>query len=972
MIDLEQTRLPIGAIVRMIEARLAEEIGDQYVSGKSDTVAAIYEEFDVAFQQRPDYRLWRAALVPYFSFNKPLLAGRPSWLSATWSDWSAAAWQCMKSTDPLVIWSVIGLAPELIVERGRFARSAEHHPIWAFIDVLQRRLTYELEPLPQCPASCAMAAVAFLTRHQNIHYKAGRRFDLQGCAEFFRTIESWLAIVDQCWKPGQRLDTTAIQLERAGVGRLRAAHDTHEFSTLAEMLGVFRPILSQTVTQLNPLSEELLTYAYNYALTAWLTARSRRIDETLFQQRRGRNGGYRGQQKIMRAFEEEFDCHLKLTNAARDAGEYLEAARGLYLLYRLIPDRFLDLPKVRDELGKRSGTVRYLKEAGFEIDPRFASNKESNWIQTSTQQNAKAMIDRWRAMQQARTAANARAKLNSANDVSELRPEASPSDTGFMLRVQRDQSNCREWKAVFAEVKPPSHESPAGFLLTVMKSLADCGAEARPETLRAAFSLALKYGYVRSAGKILMRAIHDGDFQLSRTHLLDFVHNVKRCTQLDPFGIRRDRLLEWQTFILEGCKYLQRERGQEWMDASDRLWIHETVINRSHTHHRSLKFENAARLYEKSYGSYDVEELREFYDNQVNFGMRTMGVVNVPQVSEYCRKFEMSALGAPVAISLMAMGDVISIIGIGSDKQSIIYRDLEVPELASDIETALSGAEFWFKFSGVEPVWPRSIRALAAEIRAIGKACDPRARVVFVSMDSDLAQLPWQHLMLQGGDEGWLVSVVPSLSALTMRVAAVPMPGLELILSEEPCEEIAQIVEVIRNSTRLLSFERSSVSIVAGHGSPPIEGELPGVRIGPKETIASLDDWMSVMGARVFILHCCHAGTPKPVFTKEFGGAPGLAISLGAETFLAPVSEVSVAAASVLQNALFESPTDEIGIAYLNAVRGNSECCLYNLYGNPYERLIPDEMPALAFDNGTPDTACPIVERQWAPREGAD
>ena len=34
------------------------------------------------------------------------------------------------------------------------------------------------------------------------------------------------------------------------------------------------------------------------------------------------------------------------------------------------------------------------------------------------------------------------------------------------------------------------------------------------------------------------------------------------------------------------------------MGASDRLWIHETVVNRTHVQLRSLSFEHARRLYE--------------------------------------------------------------------------------------------------------------------------------------------------------------------------------------------------------------------------------------------------------------------------------------------------------------------------------------------------------------------------------------
>lgn len=936
MADLAPIRWPIGAIVRELEATLhAEAVGSTALEQR-DRVYALYLECDEIFARRPDYRLWRSIVPPYFAFSRPIYSAPQTHYSVRWEDWTRCAQDCLRSKDPLIIWSMIALSPEIMLDHVQRHDLGPASPIWDFAARIHELLSRPLRPLNQSPASCGMAAVNFLIRYQNIYHKARRTLDAHECSRFMNQLRHWLRIVDLRFEPGGRLDTTQMEEERLGRGRLRAGHNAAEYSQLTGMLSVLRPLLSQSIDVLTPLSKRLLQDAYHFGMTAWLTARSRRIDEMQYQHRQP-HPDYR---KIRSVFLMEFKAHLNLSNAARDAGRYLDAGKHLYLLYRLIPDAFLRDSEVRRELENRSTTIRYLKEVGLELDPRSSKDENTPEIQRKIQKMQASLEAKWQRMRRSEPDESLSGRFE--NDAAGADPSLS-KETGFMLRVRNDQQRLSDWHQIFSEFDPLS-ESPVGFLLTLMRGLADARLPADPATLASAYRLALKYGFVRSAGKILDRAIAADDFPLEDRLLLHFVHSVKRCTQLDPFGMHHERLQEWQDLITAGYDKLHREGETAALAPKDRLWIHETVINRTMTHHRSLSAENAARLYEKAMGAYDVGQLREFYDLSFDFTKRTPGIADVETVSGHLRCFAADPLGAPVAVSIMRTPGIVSLLAVGSDG-SIYSDDVNGRLLQQHIDELRVDAEYWFKFQGEGPVWPRAFERLASTIKALARKCDASARVLLLSMDAEMAGLPWQHLLGREGDS-YLAAIVPSFSALTWNRSYAADRDSRIIISEETGDEIKEIGAVVRGSTSDFPMGGTGISIIAGHGSPADEGDFPGVRIGNGARIATLNEWLDVVGSRMTILHCCHGGTTGSIFMREFGGVPGLAISLGAQSFIAPVSEVSVVAACTLQRAVFEEPSASIGSAYLQAVQRVAECTLYNIYGNPYQSVAGGERKA--------------------------
>ena len=918
--------LLIGKIVRELELRMPDGVESDPTPREIEQISNVYAEFDARYQHRADYKLWRVAMKPYFAIRRPALWGWQSPVSANWGDWSDYADECATSSDPVLVWGAVALAPELIEDQLHSSNVGDGAPIWRFADTLRARLP-SLQTLPQCPASCGIAAAYLLLRHQNLHHKVGRSLKAAGCEAFFAEFERWIVRADPTWQPGAKLNLQALEIERRGRGRLRVGHDAFEFSRLSNMMGIIRPILSHNITALNSMSESLLEKAYRYALTAWLTARARRIDEMIFQEERGYASTRRSQGALRKSFEEEFECHLKLSNAARDAGHYLEASKFLYLLYRLIPDQFRASKFVQDELKRRSITFRYILEAGLEVDPRYDEPQDPTLVAGA-------------AMHAARLWQGRGGVASLTGD--DLSTEDIEDETGFMLRVRRDQARMTQWKTVIAEIPPRAGETPVGHLLTIVRGLGDNGFEASPRVLEAAFDIALNYGYVRSAGKILARGVCDDEFVVTPAMVSAFVREVRRCTQLDPFGMRHERLVDWYSLIRQACNRLLAKHGPgRWMLGRDRLWVHETLINRTIVHHRGLQLENAKRLFEKASGTFDLDALREFYDLHYDFRRRAPGAANADTVATYLRGVSCGSLPRPVALSLMRIGDAVSVVAIGGNGH-VVADDVEDLDLDADALDLIAGAEHWFRFessdASSEIGWPASFRRLATAVLRVAEQCDPEARVLLMSMDTSIAELPWQNLIGLVGGPGWLASIVPSLSGLTLKTSQdQTLPGLTTLLSDEPCDEVARVVSEVLTSTGDRDLGRSSLFIAAGHGLPPAPGGLPALRLGSLGELGSLDSWMPLLGARLSLFHCCHGGAAQPLFMEEFGGIAGLALCLGSKTVIAPVTEVLASTAIALQRGLFADLDAPVGVGYLEAIRSNPSCALYNLYGDPFQ-----------------------------------
>jgi hypothetical protein len=954
----------LGAIVFDLEKCLPKTSDRTSTPEQTATISKVYREFDHRYRTRPDYKLWRSALIPHFATKKPWLklpATKP-WLIADvpteWRDWAQFARSGAESEDQAVVWSTLSVVSDIMLQTAHdLARGGSAAPMWSFIERLYGRLRFKLHPLPLSPASSGISAITFLQRYQYLHHKAGHQTGIPVLVELMNDIKRWVAIVDPNWIPGSKFNMDRQRRERKGRNRLHPGRDIDEFTLLVNTLRNIWGSVADSIQELNQTTRWLQSEAYQFAGAAWMTARSRRLWEYKHQLENGWFDQKNSKIKRRDAFFSEFQCHLNFALAARDVEDYEQSAKLSYLLLRLIPDEFSKDPDVVKELRSRSPIYKVIREAGLEVDPRYETkgyyfnSPTAPWNQNQLVLPSETVLP-----------------PNSAgpSDSSPMEGPAKKSDSihGFDLVLAGDQHRYPAWATVLQAFPKAEGASDSTYLQWVIKRLADYEDAASPAVLHAAYGLARKYFMVRSAGKILARAVYKRDFFISKMDVLDFVHSVRRCTTLDPFGMLHEKIAEWRTLILDACAQLYREASdrENWILPKHKLWIHETVVGRTHTHQRSLRYDSAALLYRKAAGTYQIDDLREFYDKQYDFMRRPLGVATPDTIARFCQKYQTSSLGSPVLVSLLPIGDFVSVLGIGAN--GVVYG-AEI-EGATDIDITkdrfIDEAEFWFRSSHLtfeqQLNWPKLFNTIGDTILKIVSQSDVNARVVLLSVDDSLAGLPWQHLITcrnrnagsaqRSADirSDLVVSIVPSLSAITIdgRDAAEFVAGARIVASAQRDDAIIRVSEAIESTMNTIGDTCVSACVVLGHGTLTQDAAITAVALGSDRHLATLEDWIDVLRSKHVILHCCSAGTTEPIFMRELGGIPGIALSLGAEVFLAPVTEVRWSVAVELQNSLFSNTSfAEIGLAYSTAITRNPSVSLYNLYGNPYASIFREQ-----------------------------
>jgi hypothetical protein len=910
----------IGQIVRDLTRSLPKQATG---TASAPDRNLVYADFDRRFGGRADYRLWRCAVVPRHARRGNLSLDSHTPLSAIWADWHVQARLGAEAADPEVFWSTIALAPELIQAIVERKQELEFQRLLKIAVHLHERLTSEIEPLASCSASCGIAAAIFTMQYFLLrqHTPQGvTPIEVEQCLEELRR---WFKHADPNWDPPRKVNTAQVQRERKGESRLRPNQDIYEFDALTRTLSAVPSFVWKNMPILDSRSIVLRRTSCGFAYSAWRTMRSRRIWETEFQRKNGLTSTRQSKQARRAAFLREFESVRSLSTALRDAENYLESAKVMYLLLRVIPDELVDDPEILDRLRRRWVYFLHMKEAGLEVDNRFSD------------------IEQFAAEQ----------------ELFEEHPEGEPvppNIQGFHQVLERDQRSYTAWNVILDDIPGRPKERLKAYLRRAMRTLAIGEHVHSPELLQAGYALARRYGYIRSAGQILHRAVHLNAFELNKKHIIDFVHCVRRCMSLDPFGMHFPTAVEWQNLTLDACaKLYDQHRGENgWFSPTEKLWIHETLIGRTHTHHRSLSYDSASRLYRKAAGIYSITDLRNFYDREYDFLTRPFGVATSDKIAEYCASHKNSTLGAPVFVSMLCMRTVLSL-AIVDKYRSVLSAEIRAANLLEELDNLSVQADFWFKATDVpfreQIEWPNTLKQVGHAILDLASRCDGSARVLILSVEPELAHLPWQHLISACATErtnsehvaapSYLVSLVPNASTITVNKPGRDglQRGLQTTISTDTDDAISQVVQAI-DRTVLAGAVYTSTRIVLGHGQAANGSPLPLISLGDGRRLQTIEEWMEIVRSRHVVLHCCHSGRTEPIFMRELGGLPGIALALGTTVLLAPASEVAASSAVALQESLFEG-TSSIGEAYVKAIARDPGACLYNCFGDPYESL---------------------------------
>lgn len=899
---------------------------------KESKIQELVLKFDKIYGHRLDYRMWRVGVPPYFGrYQNPNYPRRTveTDISMTWARFEDLVEEAINSNELLNIWTLISLIPEFHDECKNKYGDKSFWPdfVWK-LDERLFELVCKIDPLEDCRASCGLAAFYFIIQYQHNLISNGKAFDIKFAEELVTQIERWLLEIDVNFKPGFKLQTEGLRTESESDFRLRAIHSASEHTKLVIHLGLIRPFISHITTDISdPELRNRLRLAYLYQRTTWLTARSRRIDEENYRAKNPTSSARTTHRQTDHKLIKEAMFLLDCSAAAFDAGEYLESGRLAYLIFRGMPERIFELEQIKKELSRRNGIYRRIREVGLEVGKNSSDGKQ-NSAQPIVDDNADFGTHKIQP-----------SKKNDRNLSNLEKYEFGiPFDSNACIFL--DQKGNDSWTQILIEFPRADTQSPLEHLIDLTISLTGPNCEAKTETLIAALKIFKSYGLVRSAGEILQQLIKEPHIEkLTVEALMDFVDSVKRCSKLDPFGIDHQRYESWHKIIRDACKALSAQNNGEWLGFHERLRIHETLINRTFVNFAGSGKEKARMLYLKSTEGLDRNSFQELYENTKLFPAN-WGIINANGAQEFIKE----KTEPLVMISVLGFGKYVSFCKITKNgfesKQIEIASDISISQ---EIEIFKSEAPFWFQYEEEsEPSWGPALIRIGKEIVSLVDAENGATKFLLLAVGSKFAQLPLQHLINQiTKSKRIIVSIIPNFSSHILEDSYQSVEPGKLVLSSESDQPILEINNVITQSTNEVTLNENGITILTAHGDRASDDLLPRATIGSDSEIVNSQDWIDTLGSRIAIFHCCNSGNSSRSYMAEMGGAPGLALSVGTKSFLGPVSEVASNAACTLQQELFRSPSNtNIAQAYMKAIEKNPECQLYNLYGDPFQKMI--------------------------------
>jgi hypothetical protein len=575
----------------------------------------------------------------------------------------------------------------------------------------------------------------------------------------------------------------------------------------------------------------------------------------------------------------------------------------------LIPDEFRDEPELKQTIAKRPLAFEFVEQAGLEIDPRFARSQ------------ARATVD-----------------VTALENVT--RPKKRPY-WGYELRVARDQDIDPLWAELKA-VWPNVHDlKPTDYLYWL---LLECSKSALAvnDRARALFLLAIRYGFIKSAGALLPK------FRPTKAEVLDFAHSIKRCLQIDPFGLSLKQFEEWHATLRQA--FTQADQPGRF-SFDDRLAVHEILKGRLVTAQRGLSRRAAQLFFRKSHYPIQVQSLREFYEQTVDLMRPGLGAVNAGAVIERISELPRSPLGSSVYASVLRTGDRFDVLVISRNGRSVT-GSASVGQVCAEARSLREEHEVWLANHGApfdqQMPWHEDFFIFAEHVLELAFQCDKQMGTLTLALDNELAGLPWQHLFLVVSrvvyGRALVITIVPNLGLVTLKAPKdfEKKDGLDLFLARDDASLVEVVHEIEERAVQLMG-RGVNVSIVVGHGELPPGAALPSVKTGGKP-IELLEDWHRIISRRVVIIHSCFGALPSRWSLGDFGALPGLALGLGCQALIGPISQVPKSTALVLSRHLL-APSGSIDIAsrYLAAIEEDHRVCLYTIFGSPLASLFNSE-----------------------------
>lgn len=925
---------------------------------------ATWELYDQTYGFRPDYRIYRfATRQPYFRKRHIVVPPGATKASSHWAPAIEEANHALKSERDLrIVWGVFTSLPDLIARTIETPTEAALKAASNIVENAQQRLA-SLGVLQVCSASCGLTAALFEVAAHRLRVRLNPEMEYYRFRKWLEEIDLDSSFIDPHAGRGQRLKTGKLSVEQGKQGpRLRPADASDNQENLILLHQYVSQAITKQVQTMEGLDDELLSRAFDAAKAAWYHARTRRITEEKHQRDVGGYDTDSSQNYRRRLFKSEAERLIEVAGAAQNLGLHLEESKLLHLFYALIPR---DVKEDDDAFG-------HLKALG-----------ESHWQPYRRVREAGLLVGAFRdddASGRVQETAHLVEMLEHARGLGGLLASVPDKPIGlFERRLKADMMTAEDWRVIQANWPKPAGWRHRTYLRNLLRIFAD-GEDQRlsEQEFGALFAIARRYGFIRSAAKLIAKNTPHLD------QILDFANDLKRCAQSTPFGWNKEKLEEWRQLL---CKLLcagaPGSQPIEQISNQQRLLIHEVLMGLGSTHLRGLPRGLATKLYESWQGSIEVDDLHDLYDKQLNFEVRGPATIDHSRLQGFAQNVSDVTGEKSAYVSVCLLDDGVSVLAVGQTASGHGLF-LSLPELEEDIATVREHAALWF-IDPTEPFeqqvgWNESLLTLAEEIIEVAERVQGAVRSIVLAVPSTLAALPLQHLFMsalagRSEEREIIISVVPNLGTLPLGWRNSGAPSASVWLSSEQDEYIPQVVEAVTAHGLTGTKYRLPISVVVGHGSLPSDTgleNLPIVSQGPGA--ADLDDvgrWKEVIQTGgVALIAACSTGSMDAAQLGGFGALPLFALGLGCRLLIAPVKEVDPETAIALIDRLFGSEANQeasIGDLYLAAIQDDPSVALFNLYGVSLTKH-KARTPGSALDdtvsaaNANPESTNPLEE----------
>lgn len=916
--DLRQflgERNTLGEIVSEIDPHIGSlcrwwrERGS-FSSEQPEKLEHLWAEFDGTYGHRADYKIWRLLFRNQY----------PSPHQQGWGDPLTILESALDDAEPVIFWGLSGMLAMVATSSRRLEMPREK--ILSLVSRYAEQLG-RVRHVRNSPAWCWLIRLLLLGAQETLRRSAGDAATVQRLSDHVWQVKNCLSWIDLTWEPGFCL---SIRLLRPKLQRsVLPVPTAFILPDVVRVLSNIRRWVLEIVTEENfDASEPLLKSAFLLSRSAWLTARSLRISEELMR-RKHRGLGWGNGLDLSKLYQHEMNALLKTSLAALDVGHYLLNVKLSCRLLHTIPDELVYEPPFN---GFEDRTAFSIRQACLEVPRRF---------QVGDEQRGPARVERRRR---------------------------GGRPTPHHIRLFREQKTHPRWLQVLSTypswkfileglVEGEVDEDPLAYQpLSLLHSLAIAthdGKSIDEETKRNAYYLCLKYGRLGSAVKLLR------GFRATGQDVVKFARRLNRVHHLLPLGIDgvehqklKERLrASWAAALSE---------DQSGFHHSEAFAVHESLLGRRHSVITEAKPE-LARLFARKFYSLlpdnnhqsDYEELdfKTGFDSNSPYTRKPRPDLGLNRFQEFLEEVGRSPLGDPVFISLVGVGpDRLSLLGASSGGRWVVNNIISIPDVISQARnTCEDYQKFW---SGLKPAgqpywmnvpWQSGPIKMARAIVEAAHAINPGTHWLALSVEPDLASVPWQSLLSQVlknrfGRNDIVVTLLPSFDwAVTCYgQKSTLQSGLNLryLSDADDLRDLRRQIEAVGERPGLPSV---STAIVLGHGAWSSD-HIPSVAAGEDGHALDFSQWADLSEYQLVITHSCASGRATTLPPGDLGGLPGLMLSVGCRLFCAPVMDIPDSTASVLHRHLFrEDGPRAVGLRYLAAVREDPSVALYNLYG---------------------------------------